>query len=181
MNYGGVSMAFSYKLTWKTHVACLALSVLILLLSYGIVDSVLMDFLTSEKLKYITNSGIPEAVFYLILAAMPMCIVHELFHGGCFKLFGGRVTFGFKGLYAYTRELSGKAFSRNLFIITLLAPLAGVSLLSAFLPGWIGNLILILNLLGSTGDIYMAILLLRFNSEAKIVDREYGFDVVYDK
>jgi hypothetical protein len=40
------------------------------------------------------------------------------------------------------------------------------------------NVVYLLNLLGSTGDIYMTIYLIRFNWRCKIVDRNYGFDVV---
>ena len=35
-----------------------------------------------------------------------------------------------------------------------------------------------LNLIGGSGDIYMALFLCRFSYDSKIIDRSYGFDVV---
>ena len=42
----------------------------------------------------------------------------------------------------------------------------------------IGSLIFLLNLLGSIGDIIMAIYLCKSNSKCYIKDREYGFDII---
>ena len=60
----------------------------------------------------------------------------------------------------------------------LLAPVVVISLLSLALPALIGGLIYFLNLLGSSGDIYMSLFLCRLNYNNYIVDKSYGFDVI---
>ena len=108
---------------------------------------------------------------------IPISIVHEEIHGVAYKLFGGKIKYGFKGIYAYTMETSGKEILRVKFLIVLLAPLATMSVLSLFLPSWLGGMIFLLNLLGASGDIYMSLFLCKFNCDSKITDRIYGFDV----
>jgi len=93
-------------------------------------------------------------------------------------LFGGKVKFGFKGIYAYTMEISGKKMTRLQFLVVLLAPLTCISILSLLFAAWLGELIFYLNLIGSSGDIYMALFLCGFSYDSKIIDRSYGFDVV---
>jgi hypothetical protein len=103
---------------------------------------------------------------------------HELVHGYFFTIFGGKIKYGFKVLYAYTSETSGKSLSRTQFLVILLAPLTVISLAALAVNGWPGGLIFSLNLLGSSGDILMAFYLCRLDDNAKIIDREYGFDVI---
>ena len=95
-----------------------------------------------------------------------------------YKLFGGKVKYGFKGIYAYTMETSGEEILRVKFLMVLLAPLVAMSVLSLFLPSWLGGMIFLLNLLGASGDIYMALFLCKFSYDSKIIDRIYGFDVM---
>ncbi|WP_077848217.1 DUF3267 domain-containing protein [Clostridium puniceum] len=73
-----------------------------------------------------------------------MSIVHEIIHGAAYKLFGGKVKFGFKGIYAYTMEISGKKITRLQFLIVLLAPLICISILSLLFPVWLGGMIFFL-------------------------------------
>ena len=114
----------------------------------------------------------------IILLMVPISIVHEGIHGAAYKLFGGKVRFGFKFIYAYTQEISEKPLLRVKFLMVLLAPLTAMSVLSLFLPSWLGEMVFLLNLLGASGDIYMALFLCKFNYQSKIIDRNYGFDVV---
>ena len=104
--------------------------------------------------------------------------MHELLHAIAYKIFGGKVRFGFKGIYAYTQEISERAFHRSAFLFILLAPVVFISLVSLLLPSSIGGLIFILNLLGSTGDLYMAFYLCRLKSNSYIIDKIYGFDII---
>jgi len=75
-------------------------------------------------------------------------------------------------------EISGKEILRVKFLMISLAPLVAMSVLSLFLPPWLGGMIFLLNLMGASGDIYMSLFLCKFNYESKIIDRSYGFDVV---
>lgn len=60
----------------------------------------------------------------------------------------------------------------------LLMPVTAISIISIILPYRIGLQIYLLNLLGSSGDLYMSLWLCKFENEVKIIDRSYGFDVV---
>ena len=111
---------------------------------------------------------------------IPISIVHEAIHGLAYKSFGGKVKYGFKGIYAYTQEISEMPIDRIKFLIILLAPLAIMSIMTLFLHLWLGGMIFFLNLLGASGDLYMSFKLIRYDSNSKIVDRKYGFDVVYE-
>ncbi len=93
-------------------------------------------------------------------------------------MLGGKVKYGFKGLYAYAQEISGITLHRTQFLIVLLAPVTIISFGSVFIPGYIGYSIFLLNLLGSTGDLLMALYLCRSNENSYIIDESYGFDVV---
>ncbi len=101
-----------------------------------------------------------------------------MYHGLAYKLFGGKIKYGFRVIYAYTREISELPLHKIKFLIVLLAPVVIISAATLVLPTWIGSTLYVLNLLGSTGDLYMAFYLLKFDSNAKIIDKPYGFDVV---
>jgi hypothetical protein len=107
-----------------------------------------------------------------------MISVHEVIHGITYSIFGGKVKYGFKGIYAYTMEVSEKPIERTKFLVVLLMPITVISLLALLLPSWLGGMIYFLNLLGSTGDLYMAIFLIKLDSNSRIIDKKYGFDVV---
>jgi hypothetical protein len=42
-------------------------------------------------------------------------------------------------------------------------------------------MLFLLNLVGSTGDLYMAFYLCKLSNGSKIIDRNYGFDVIEDR
>lgn len=68
-------------------------------------------------------------------------------------MFGGRIKFGFKGICAYTQEVSGSVLHRTKFLALLLAPSTVILVLTIFIPNSIGTVIFLFNLLGSIGDI----------------------------
>ena len=109
---------------------------------------------------------------------IPITMVHERTHGIVYTFFGGKVKYGFKGIYAYTQEISEKPIGRVEFLIVLLSPMVVISLLSLLLPIWIGGMVFILNALGSCGDLYMAITLSKYDWHSKIIDKSYGFDII---
>lgn len=113
----------------------------------------------------------------IIVVMVVISVIHELIHGLAYMFYGGRVKYGFKIIYAYTKEVSGVKLKRTEFLIVLLSPLVLISLISMLL-GSIGGLIFILNLLGSSGDIYMSTTLTKVSKDDKIVDRDYGYEIV---
>jgi hypothetical protein len=100
---------------------------------------------------------------------VPVIAVHEVLHGLAYIMFGGKVRHGFKGIYAYTIEVSEKPIQRVKFLIVLLLPITTISLFSLLLPLWLGGMVYFLNLLGSSGDLLMAVSLKKLDSESKIV------------
>ena len=113
----------------------------------------------------------------LIATITIITIAHELIHGLTFTIFGGKVKYKFKFIYAATEEINNKPISLTQFTIILLAPITVISLFSLLIPNWIGNLIFISNLIGSIGDLYMSIGLIRYPYDSKIIDKPYGYYV----
>lgn len=167
----------SFRVSWKTYMYFMLISLLMVFLLKGQVDIILENFILSIPSIYMHGYAFLHFYIYVVLMMVPVSILHELVHGFTYTLFGGRVKFGFKGIYMYTREISGKPIRRVKFVIVLLMPLVFVSLLSCLLKKW-GGMVFLLNLLGSSGDIVMALALMRYSYQSRVVDREYGFDVI---
>ncbi len=168
----------AFKLTWKSQVICFIISYISVCFIYSAADVILSDFFMQEFIFYPTESLVINFYIYILIVMVPVTAVHELIHGAFYMVFGGKIKFGFKGIYAYTMEISGKPIQRTKFLIVLLAPLSVISILSLLLPPWLGGIVFLLNLLGASGDIYMGLFLCRFNENSCIIDRIYGFDVV---
>lgn len=168
----------SFKITWKTYLICLLVAIMLTESMGKILDVILNNFLSRGVISYPTDN--PLFNFYIIaaLTMILICIIHELIHGITFKLFGGKVKYGIKIIYAYTQEISSMPIDRNKFLIVLLSPVVVISIASTLFPPWIGGLVYFFNLIGSIGDIYMAFVLCRCSYDSKIIDREYGFDVI---
>ena len=124
----------SFKLTWKSHVICMLISVILVLIMNPIFDGILGDLFYQDIIYYPTNNLIVNFCIYIMVLMVPISIVHEIIHGAAYKLFGGKVKFGFKGIYAYTMEISGKKIPRLQFLIVLLAPLTVILILSLLFP-----------------------------------------------
>lgn len=172
------SSNISYKVTRKTHIVCFLFSALISLMLFNSLNNVIDSALCDKLMQLPTSYAEINFYGFMILLLAPISFFHELIHGMFFKLFRGKVKYGFKGIYAYTMETSGMPLERDKFLIVLLAPLVIISLVSLLSANWIFQLIFFLNLLGSTGDLYMALLISRYDQDACIIDREYGFDVI---
>jgi hypothetical protein len=168
----------SFRLTWRIHVVILAITVFVVLVFYNYINNVIYNFLIKPFMCYPFQNLIINFYIYYIMLGVLVTIFHEALHGAAYKFFGGKVKFGFKVIFAYTMEISGKAIMRNKFLIVLLTPLVIITLVSLILPDWLGNMIFIINSLGSLGDILMALYLCKFNKNTKIVDKSYGFDVI---
>ena len=171
-------MDMSFKITWKTHVICIAIAFVTVKLLGSSVNNILDNFFLKPYIFYPTGNLIINFCLYVLLLMIPISIVHESLHGLAYKVFGGKVKYGFKGIYAYTQEVSEIPIDRTKFLIILLAPVTVMSIATLLLPMWLGGIIFLLNLLGASGDLYMAFRLIRYDYNSKIVDRIYGFDVV---
>ncbi|MDF2673324.1 MAG: hypothetical protein K0R09_1589 [Clostridiales bacterium] len=145
------------------------------------VDIILIDYIIAIT-PYLPGCNIIIKFYgFIIILLIPIVLIHELIHGTIYTIFGGKVRYGFKGVYAYTQEISEIPIEKKKFVLILLAPLIIISPITILAPNWFGELIFLLNLLGSSGDIYMAITLVKYPVYCKIIDRSYGYDVIVEK
>jgi hypothetical protein len=171
----------SFIINWKTHIKCILLSIVITIILYHQFNNIIGSFLEYKNYNLSNYNTIIYFYACVILIMIPLSVFHELIHGITFKILGGKVIYGFRGIYAYTQEVSGKKISRNLFLIVLLMPLTLISILCFLINSEIFSMVFLLNLLGSSGDIYLGFTLARYSSKSFIVDRKYGYDVIIDK
>jgi len=168
----------SFKITWKTHVMCIIIAFALVKLLGSNANNIIDNFFLKPFIFYPTENLILNFYIYVLLLMIPISIIHESIHGLVYKAFGGKVKYGFKGIFAYTQEISEIPIERTKFLIILLAPLTLMSVVTLMLPSDLGGIIFLLNLLGASGDLYMSFKLIRYDSNSKIIDRKYGFDVV---
>ena len=173
---GGADMSF--KISWKLHLLSILMTFSIYFLMKNCVINMCTVLLINNMIYRITGNIFFDNVIFLSLILIPINVVHELLHGCVYRVFSGKLKYGFNGVYAYTLEITGIALQRTRFLLVLLAPVTVISLISLFIPGVISSLIFILNLTGSTGDILMALYLCKLDNESYIIDRKYGFDVI---
>lgn len=136
-----------------------AYGVLLMFLGVGVFSAVIeVDTSTAQSL-------------LLLAAFVATVVVHELFHGLCFWLFGGSPSFGVGGsfflLYVYTTSEGDRFDARQMSIIGL-APLVSISIGTLIAAGAWPSLApyalvgFVTNLAGSIGDIWLVALLWRF-------------------
>ena len=173
---GGVGMSF--KISWKIHTICFLLAYIFCYIQIGHISYVFLDLAINYKFFSLTGFYFVDIMLAILILMIPITLVHETIHGIVYIIFGGKIKFGFKVIYAYTQEISGVILHRTKFVAIVLAPVTIISLITLVITNSLGSLIFLLNLLGSTGDIIMAIYLCKSNGNSYIKDREYGFDVI---
>ena len=142
------------------------------------ISNVFLDLAINYKFFNLTEFYFLDMIIATLILMIPITLVHEIIHGIAYIIFGGKIKFGFKGIYAYTQETCGVILHRTKFAVILLAPVTTISLITLFITSSLGSLIFLLNFIGSTGDIIMATYLCKSNANSYIKDREYGFDVI---
>ncbi|MHB9949156.1 hypothetical protein CF055_08765 [Clostridium botulinum] len=164
-----------FKITNKLHLKLLSIALIFSIIFHKYLNTIIFNFL--KKSMDIFNYSITMSFILLIVTITIITMVHELIHGLTFTIFGGTVKYKFKFIYAATEEVSNKPISLTEFTIILLAPIIVISLFSLLLPNWIGSLIFVSNLIGSVGDLYMVIGLIKYPYDSKIIDKPYGYYV----
>lgn len=168
----------SFKVSWKLHILCFLISFIFCLVAQKYINVLFINLVLNNKIIKFTGNTLFDINICIVIIFIPITFVHELLHGAAYSLFGGKVMYGLKVIYAYAQETSGIVLHRTKFLIVLLAPVSLISIASVFIPESIGGIIFLLNLLGSTGDLLMALYLCRSNENSYIIDREYGFDII---
>lgn len=167
----------SFRLSWKTHIKIYLIALIIAVVLYNPINSMSEICIQNVQIISYSNSVFILYLVYITIIMIPITLLHEFIHGAVYIVFGGRIRIGFKGIYAYCQETSGIELTREKFLTVLLMPVTIISLLSITLPFKIALQIYLLNLLGSSGDLYMAFWLCRLKNNARIIDKTYGFDV----
>jgi hypothetical protein len=113
-----------------------------------------------------------------------MIIIHEASHSFGYRLFGGKTKYGIKWLCPYCQEISGLYMTKRQFIFVLLIPIITISTIcilaiiinNSFI--YYGAVAIIFNISGASGDILMALKLMKYNSSSiYIKDESYGYSV----
>lgn len=171
-----------YKITFKLHLEVLLIAILFSVIFFNFIEKILFNFCFHADIffsfDFKSTTAYEVFIYILILTVLiAITIIHELIHGIVHKLFGGKVKYTFKVIYAATQEISENKLSLTQFLIVLLSPVTVVTLFSFALPTYLGALVFILNLFGSLGDLFMAFGLMKYPTDSKIIDRSYGYEV----
>ncbi|WP_163194244.1 DUF3267 domain-containing protein [Clostridium thermarum] len=167
-----------FQNTWKTRGICFALSYVVYYFMRDYVNQILFKLLFNDIIWNLTNNLVVDVIIFFMGLMIPINLFHELIHGIVYRLFGGKVKYEFKGIYINAREISSISIHRSKFLLVLIAPLTVISLLSMLIPGWVGGMILLLNIFKSTGDILKIFYILKGNSNTYIVNKKDGFEIV---
>jgi hypothetical protein len=113
-------------------------------------------------------------------------VAHEFTHAGAMRLFGNHLVFGViaHGLALYASS-PGQQFTRNQYVVTLLAPLVVPSLVGvACMPLVSGPVLawlvccLGVNAVGAGADVQQTLATLRYPPDARIVDEIDGMRIL---
>jgi len=139
--------------------------------------------LAADSMTFSVTAGGLGAIFLSLLVLLgvvfAMVTLHEAIHGLFFRLFtGGRVSYAFKGAYAYAAAPDW--FIRNTaYRVISLAPLVLITVfgfigLLLAPAGWIFPLLLLvtMNAAGAVGDVYVFFLLARLPGDVLV--RDFG-------
>lgn len=121
----------------------------------------------------------------LILAVVVTLGLHEGVHGLAMMAYGARPRFGvlWQGLMLYATA-PGFVFRRNAYVVVILAPLVGISLLALMailiLPPAVAVLVAVcatVNGAGAVGDLWILRITLRFPDHAYVMDERDGMRI----
>lgn len=123
-------------------------------------------------------------IFILLIGLLLVLFLHELIHIVFYKIFGAKVKFGIKlPFYIYVVNILEKFYKIKEIILVLISSCLILSLLlyilCLFLPTLTVylNLLILINISGSIGDIIMAIYLLFQNKKYLVKDEKNGFSL----
>jgi len=122
----------------------------------------------------------------LLLSLVIVIPLHELAHGVAMRRYGGNPQYGFlwKGLMFYA-TCPDYPFQRNDYLKIALAPIVSISFIVACCfvlfsgSDWLLYMVAIgtMNVTGSTGDLWIGVVVLRYSSHALVIDERDGIKV----
>lgn len=170
-----------FRSTWKTRGLCFAMGYAVYYFMSDFVNQIMFKLLFNDIIWKLTNNLVIDVILFFMILMIPVNVVHEWIHGMVFKVFGGKVKYEFRGVYIKAREVSGMSIHRSKFLLILIAPMTIISLISLLIPGWIGGMLLLLNIFKSTGDLLKIFHVFKGNGSEYIVDKKDGFDIVKEE
>jgi len=152
----------------------------------GMVAFLLFAIQFGRLLEVQLNGTMIEVVVPAMVAVVLIMVLHELTHGITAQFYGARPRYGFswKGLLPYVTT-SGYAFTRNQYLVFLLMPLVGLSLVAMLgMIAFAGSPMVVIlatcavgNAAGSSGDLGMAVIVARYPAQAYIAAGQDGLRV----
>lgn len=155
--------------------------------------SIAAFFLALTVYVYSVNGNILNELIYkvyqrdtaisIIVLLLATVVIHELVHAIGYKIFGARLKFGIRYLNVYTVDISGRLYSVLQMSMIMLLPFITITttflLIVMLLPHITIYMLpaILLNICGSTGDIFLLIYILYKGGKCKIKDEEYGFSI----
>ena len=137
--------------------------------------------------------GLPQfalsdnGILIFLIGVVIVLALHEFVHSVLMQSFGAKPRYGFfaKGLMFYAKA-PGHAFKRNQYILILLGPLVGLSILACFgiimLPStqfvWIFAIWAIVNSSATNADLWITAIVLRYPASAYVVDERDGIRIL---
>jgi hypothetical protein len=137
-----------------------------------------------NRMPTVVNIQLPQTVI-LILAVVVTLVLHELAHGLAMLAYGARPRFGilWQGLMVYATA-PGYAFRRTNYLVVILAPLVGLSLLAfmviLFSPPGVAVLVALgatVNGAGAIGDLWILLIVRRYPEVAYVMDERDGMRI----
>lgn len=185
---GDPSSDYKEVLNWKiTQKANHIVAMNLLAIPVALVSGVLFFMFARMvgKAQQITWSGNETLVF--LIGSILVIALHEFVHAVAMQAFGAKPKYGFwrKGLMFYVKA-PGHAFKRDQYVIILLSPLVGLSVLAVcgilIQPGtsivWLLAIWAIINASAASGDLWITAIVLRYPSYAKVVDERDGMRIL---
>lgn len=168
----------TYKINKRFHIIAFVLSFIFTIIAFPFLLTNIGNMIVAcSDLFHIENIILIYAIGSIILV-LTMSIMHELIHGAVAILFGGKIIIRFKCMYAYTKEVSGKPFTKLQFIFILLSPLIIITLILLPFNHWVTNLIVIFNIMGSSADTLMFLFVCKNSKNSKIISINDGFQMI---
>ncbi|WP_238860132.1 hypothetical protein [Clostridium sp. YIM B02569] len=94
----------SFKVSWKLHIVCFLLAYAFCYIEQNRISDLFVSLLSQNELIDFTGNTLMYLIIFLIVIFIPITFVHELLHGAVYKLFGGKIRFGFKGCYVWCED-----------------------------------------------------------------------------
>lgn len=167
-----------FKRTFKTKAICFSMSYMIYYFMRNYVNMLLFNLLYNNLIWTITNNLIADVLLFFIILMIPINMLHEWCHGIWLKFFGGKVKYIWNGIFLRAQEVSKVPIHRTNFLIILLFPITSITIFSKLIPGWLGGVILILNLFKSMEDLLKVLYLFKSDSDTFLIYKEDGFEIV---